>query len=220
MATTGTRAPLLLLATSSLAMLWALRKRRRPYMVKRCYEMVDEINARDPRVDAKSGLPQDLVYGLHMTQQLESFLPNSSDALKVAARAQHVGRHLVPRTQFPEGKLGYHQWRRHLYARHAETAVGIMRRVGGFNEEEMAIVNKILRKDDIKGDENVQAVEDVACLVFLRDTFSDFSAKHEDDKMVDILQKTWEKMSQRAKDAALKLEFNEASKELLKRALS
>jgi hypothetical protein len=45
----------------------------------------------------------------------------------------------------------------------------------------------------------------VACLVFLEHYFADFASKHERDKLIDIVRKTWAKMSPAGRAAALEL---------------
>jgi tRNAThr (cytosine32-N3)-methyltransferase len=55
-----------------------------------------------------------------------------------------------------------------------------------------------------------QALEDAACLVFLENEIEDFAAQHADypeAKFVDILRKTWKKMSPAAQAAALGLKL-------------
>ena len=64
-----------------------------------------------------------------------------------------------------------------------------------------------------------QTLEDAAALTFLDWDFAEFSAKTDEDKMVDILRKTWEKMSGPGRGEAGKLKLGEREKGLLERAL-
>ena len=71
----------------------------------------------------------------------------------------------------------------------------------------------------IKRDPDVQTLEDVACLVFLRFYFSDFATQHDDGKLVRILRKTWRKMSVTAREAAAASPLDARSARLLELAL-
>lgn len=57
--------------------------------------------------------------------------------------------------------------------------------------------------------------EDVICLVFLEFYFEPFAKKYTEDKMIDIVQKTWRKMSEEGHEAALKLPLSEVSLSLV-----
>ncbi len=56
--------------------------------------------------------------------------------------------------------------------------------------------------------------------MFLENYFIDFSNRHEEAKIVDILRKTWTKMSDRGRDTALTLEMPPHARVLLKCALA
>ena len=93
-------------------------------------------------------------------------------------------------------------------------------RVAGYGEPCIARVQSLVRKERLKRDAEVQALEDVVCLVFLEHYFEDFAAKHSDEKVVDILRKTWGKMSEKGRDAALEIELPERASKLLNCALT
>jgi len=57
------------------------------------------------------------------------------------------------------------------------------------------------------------------CLVFLDYYFDDFSEKHSDEKVIDILQKTWRKMSDKGHEAALHLNYSDKNLILVKKAI-
>lgn len=166
----------------------------------------DAFNAADPNKLTVEGapVPKELHYARRMTAWLEKIAPGASDALKLAARAQHIGRWTSPRGDFPMDKAGYYKWRRALYAYHAETA-GKLLAEAGFDDITIARVGELLRKEKLKVDSDAQTLEDVACLVFLENFYTDFSRKHDDAKVIDILQKTWKKMSPAGHAAALDL---------------
>lgn len=166
----------------------------------------DAFNAADPNMLTVDGVavPKELHYARRMTAWLEKIAPNASPALRLAARAQHIGRWTSPRGDFPMDKASYYKWRRALYAYHAETA-GRLLAEAGFDDIAIARVGELLRKEKIKTDAEAQTLEDVACLVFLENFYTDFSRKHDDAKVIDILQKTWKKMSPAGHAAALDL---------------
>ena len=209
------------------AVVAARRRRRRrraekeqPPRLARLFDAVDALNAQDPRPDAGSGEPQELVYGRRMSARLDAFMPDAPDALRAACRAQHVARWRVPRAEFPPTRAGYLAWRKKLQRMHADVARELMTRVGGFSEEEMETVRSVLCKEDIKGDPLGQALEDVAALVFLEFYLGGFSSQQDREKMVSILRKTWLKMSDAGHAAALRLDLPGAQLELVRAALA
>lgn len=54
-------------------------------------------------------------------------------------------------------------------------------------------MERLIRKEDLKSNEETQVLEDVACLVFLDDQFEEFEKGVEEEKMLGILRKTWGK---------------------------
>ena len=86
-------------------------------------------------------------------------------------------------------------------------------------EEEIARTGSLLRKERLKQDADAQTLEDVICLVFLRYEAEAFIAKHDDDKVRDILAKTAKKMSARGLAAAGSVAMGDRLKRLLGRRL-
>lgn len=189
--------------------------------LERALEAFDRINAQDPRRECVDGLeePKELLYARRMSDTLARLAPGASEPLQLAVRAQHIARWQIPRDTFPAGRTGYKQWRTRLMEHHAELAAGVLREVG-YDDATVGRVTQLIRKQGIKRDADVQTLEDVACLVFLQDYFDDFAAEHDDDKLVDILQKTWVKMSEPGQQAALALPLGERARRLVERALS
>ena len=62
----------------------------------------------------------------------------------------------------------------------------------------------LLRKEGIKRDPDVQALEDVICFAFLRYYFADFAADKDPDHLLKIVEKTARKMSVEGRAKALK----------------
>ncbi|MGO1535022.1 MAG: DUF4202 domain-containing protein, partial [Halomonas sp.] len=133
-------------------------------------------------------------------------------------RAQHLQRWLVPRAEYPEGRVGYLTWRRDQSIRAGDTTAQLMLEAG-YSDKDANRAAKIIGKKGLGRDADVQALEDCACLVFLENYFADFSRKIEHDHMVRIVQMTWRKMSPRAHELALTLPMTDASLALVKEAL-
>jgi len=181
---------------------------------------VDALNADDPNKEqiGDQKIPGEQLYSRRMTEQLQVFCPDASDELRIAAHSQHVRRWVSPRSDYPDGKAGYYRWRTELGRMHADLAAQAMAEAG-YPEESRARVKKLLTKQGIKQDDEVQALEDVICLVFLQYYFKPFAARHPEEKVIDILQKTWAKMSPRGHKAALELALDPDSRWLLEKAL-
>jgi hypothetical protein len=184
-------------------------------------DAIDAANAGDPTEISVDGerRPAELVYGRRMTQALALLYPDAGEALQIATRAQHIRRWSVPRDTYPMDRTGYLRWRTDLKRRHADMAAEIMRETG-YGDAEIARVGSLIRKERLKQDAESQALEDVACIVFLQHYVDEFAAKHDDDKLIAILRKTWVKMSPHGHDAALRLTLSPRVAQLVGRALA
>ncbi|WP_415716060.1 DUF4202 domain-containing protein [Roseibium sp.] len=160
--------------------------------ISQALEAIDAANAADP--NQEDGTPVAQLYGQRMSSELERLFPNAGDVLKIAARGQHIERWILARSTYPEGRAGYHAWRRDLAKHHAERVGAIMQDTG-YSDDEIAQAGQMLRKEGIKRNEDIQALEDVICFVFLKWYFAPFAAKHSDEKVLGIVQKTARKMS-------------------------
>jgi hypothetical protein len=162
---------------------------------------IDAANSADPHLNAE-GRPVERVYGEHMSAELARLFPDASEHLRIAARGQHVERWMLTRDSYPEGRAGYLAWRAEQARRHAARVDGFMAEAG-YGEEDRARVATLLRKEGIKRNPEMQALEDVICFVFLRWTFADFAAKHPEEEILRIVSKTARKMSPEARARAL-----------------
>lgn len=190
--------------------------------LEQAIQFIDQANRKDPNREVSNGreYPKELLYSERMSAWLLKLRPDASDLLQIAARAQHIRRWVVPRTQYPKTRVGYLEWRTGLYSFHAENAGEIMARCG-YDPESIDKVKRILRKRGLKKDPNAQLIEDIACLVFLESYFSDFLKDYGDeDKIIDIVQKTWKKMSPEAHEAALGINFPEHVAAIVQKALA
>ena len=177
----------------------------------RAIKRFDAANAEDPD-------EEELIYAQRMSEWLEKLAPDASESLKLAARSQHIRRWEIPRDLYPMNRAGYHRWRNELAAFHAKVAGEILREVG-YDEPTVGRVQSLLKKERLKEDPEAQLLEDVICLVFLQHYFPDFAKKHEEEKVVGILRKTWRKMSERGHEAALKLPLAANERNLIEKAL-
>jgi uncharacterized protein DUF4202 len=174
-----------------------------PERFTKAMQRFDAANAEDPHLERVDGVPypKELLYAQRMTTWLERFAPNASEALRLAARCQHIRRWVIPRSDYPMDRRGYLQWRTALAKFHAETSAEILRQVG-YDEAFVARVQSLIRKEGLNRDPEVQCLEDVICLVFLESYCADFAMSHDAAKILPIIQKTWEKMSPAGREAA------------------
>jgi len=193
---------------------------RDPQRLDAALRRFDEENARDPNVERVASVahPRELIYAQWLTEWVLKLSPDASEALRLAARCQHLCRWMVPRASYPMTRAGYLKWREGLKHFHAQKAGEILREVG-YPEEVIARVQSLNLKKDLAQDPEVQVLEDALCLVFLEHQFGDLARKTTDDKMVNALQKAWKKMSPAAQVLALKLSFSPQQQALLGRAL-
>ena len=181
----------------------------------------DLANSADPnQVEWNSkNWPKELLYSQRMSEMLMSFEPEASEPLKLAARCQHICRWTVPRDDFPMDRKGYHTWRNKLKTFHANKASKILGQLG-YDEKTIEEVSLLLNKKKLKTNPDSQALEDVACLVFLRYYLNDFALEQEEAKVIDILRKTWNKMSNRGQELALQQSLSSNVNRLLSIALA
>lgn len=184
----------------------------------------DAANAQDPNQENFQGktYPKELLYAERMTAMLAQFAPDATEAVQLAARSQHICRWKSPRNAYPMDGVGYKQWRTDLYKFHGETAAAIMREVG-YDDDMIARVQALLRKEKLKVNPQTQMLEDVAGLVFLQHYLADFVSKYshyEEEKLLGILRKTWRKMSDNGHAVALNLDYTPEILAVIQKALA
>jgi hypothetical protein len=187
----------------------------------RARESIDAAHAADPK-HAADGRPAELVYADRMETWVGKLVPDASSVLRLAARCQHLERWSVPRTTFPMDRPGYLQWRKSLYKKQSERARELLLQAGvAAAEADEAVV--WVSKTGLKTNAGTQALEDAACLVFLENEIEAFAAQHADyprEKFIDILRKTWKKMSPAGQQAALGLKLPPAIAALVQEAVA
>jgi hypothetical protein len=179
---------------------------------------IDAVHAEDPDKDA-SGRPKELLYAQRMSAWLEKLAPDPPEPLRLAVRCQHLRRWAIPRARYPEGKVGYLRWRKEESLAHAALAGEILQHAG-YDAETVKRVQSLVKKERIKHDPEAQALEDVTCLVFLEHELEAFAAKHPDDKVIDILRKSWAKMSAAGQREALGLQLAPHLRAIVGKALA
>jgi len=169
--------------------------------------LIDAANAEDPNTESVEGRewPKELLYSHRMSDILQRYTPGADEAQRLAIRAQHIQRWKSPRNAYPMDRQGYHQWRTGLYKFHADTVAALLVRAG-YGEEVIERVKQAVGKRALKLNADTQLLEDVAALVFIEYYMLAFAAKHpeyDEAKWLDIIRKTWKKMSGRAQQFAL-----------------
>ena len=180
----------------------------------------DAANAEDPNTEVVGGVerPRELVQAERRAAWVERLDPNASEALRLAARCQHIRRWQIPRRDYPEGRRGYLEWRAELARFHAAASRAILAEAG-YDEDVVAQVERINLKKGLRRDPDTQTMEDALCLAFLEHELAAFAEKHDEAKVVAVLHKTWKKMSDPAKREALDLPLPAPLRALVERAL-
>ncbi|MDP2810649.1 MAG: DUF4202 domain-containing protein [Rhodocyclaceae bacterium] len=192
---------------------------------KQCFEraiaLFDAANAEDPNQD--EGQPKELLYAKRMTGMIGRYAPDASEVAQLAVRAQHIKRWTVPRSSYPMTKEGYYAWRTGLYKFHADTSGDLMQQAG-YDETMIERVKAAVGKRGLKVNPDTQMLEDVTDLVFIEHYMLGFAGQHaeySEEKWLDIIRKTWNKMSDAAHRYALSgaLKLPEALLPLINKAV-
>ena len=181
---------------------------------------IDAENEADPNNEIYQDVtyPKELLYSDRMYESLMNFHPSASEAVQIATKAQHICRWKMPRESYPMDRAGYLKWREDLKKFHAKTTAEILTKAG-YDKTFIDRVSFLIEKKLLKKDEETQLLEDVICLVFLEFYFDTFASKHDTEKMKNIIQKTWNKMSDKGHQEALKINLSPENLQLIKDAL-
>lgn len=184
-------------------------------------QRIDRLNSQDPNTEVIKGVPQprELVYAQRLTDWVLRLRPDASEALRIAARGQHVRRWTIPRQRYPRTRQGYLQWRETLKVFHAQTVGELMNAVG-YPEPMIARVQRLMSKKDLAADPQTQTLEDALCLVFLETQFEEMHRKTPDATLREVLRKAWKKMSESARAIAQQLPLKEEAKAFLRESLA
>ena len=176
-------------------------------LYERTVALIDAANAEDQRMDHDAGkpVPRELLYGQRMADMIGRFAPEADAEMKLAVRGQHIQRWKTPRDSYPMTREGYLQWRTGLYKFHAET-VGRLMQEAGYDEASIERARQAVGKRGLKVNPDTQLLEDVTDLCFIEHYMLEFAGQHaeySEEKWLDIIRKTWKKMSPRAHEFAL-----------------
>lgn len=185
------------------------------------FAAIDAANAADPNTVSYGGeeQPKELCHSRLATEWLDRLAPEATEAQRLAARAHHLRRWEIPRDSYPKDRAGYLRWRTELGRFHAEETAKLLEEAG-YDAETIERVKAIIRKRNLKGDPEVQTHEDVLCLVFLSTQLDMLAADLETDKLIEVLAKSLNKMSEEGRQQALRLSLNNAQRGILARALT
>ena len=191
-----------------------------PQRFEAAFRRFDEENARDPNRETAEGVarPRELLYAQRLSDWVSRLQPDASEALRLAARCQHLCRWEIPRQSYPMTRAGYLQWRATLKKFHAQKAGDTLRELG-YPDETIRRVQDLNLKKYFPDDPESRVLEDALCLVFLQYQLADLAARTKEDKTINALQKSWQKMTAAARAEALKLNYGTREKALLERAL-
>lgn len=181
----------------------------------------DEANAQDPNLETAEGQPspRELLYARRLSDWVIRLAPDASEALRLAARCQHLRRWEVPRDTYPTDRAGYLRWRRDLRQFHARLSAEILADVG-YDTPLIDRVRSLNLKENLGQDPELQILEDALCLVFLQFQFADLATRTDEQKMVNAVRKSWAKMSAAGHAAALSLSYGPTEQRILNQALA
>lgn len=184
------------------------------------FAAIDAANADDPNtIDVRGARRlKEQVHAEMAVEWIRRLVPSPSDALLLAARAHHVRRWEIPRSSEPDGRAGYLKWKRRLQQHHADVAGGILRDVG-YDDAAIERVQSLVKKERLKSDPEVQALEDALCLVFVETQFTALTAQLGEDHMVEVVAKTLRKMTPAGREAALAMPLDDESLRIVTKAL-
>ena len=184
------------------------------------FAAIDAANADDPNmIDVRGAArPKEQAHAEMAVEWIRRLVPSPSDALLLAARAHHVRRWDIPRSSEPDGRAGYLKWKRRLQQHHADVVASILEGVG-YDDVTIERVRSLVKKERLKSDPDVQALEDALCLVFVETQFTDLTAQLGEDHMVEVVAKTLRKMTDAGRQAAMALPLDVESLRIVTKAL-
>ena len=183
-------------------------------------ERFDAENALDPNLENDGGVrhPRELLYARRLTEWVLKLAPAASESLRLAARCQHICRWMIPRETYPMTRPGYLRWRSDLKQFHARKSAQILREAG-YGEELIEKVRDLNLKKNFPAEAESRILEDALCLVFLEHQLAGLARKTASDKIINAVQKSWQKMTPAARERALALPLGMEEMRMIERAL-
>jgi hypothetical protein len=190
-----------------------------PELYKVATDEIDKVHSEDAKqeTDGEIVYPAELLYSKRMLSILDMVSPGSSYAMKLAVQCQHFQRWGVPRSDYPYDRRGYHQWRRAAMEYQLQLTQALFSRID-MDEEDIQWIVTALREQENKRNPDGRIIMDTECLVFLKWYMTPFSAKHENEKVLDILKKTMLKMSSNGVSLISNLDLPISTKQMLEQA--
>lgn len=171
---------------------------------------IDAANADDPATLLVNGaaLPKEQTHAEMMTRWVLRLAPDASEELRLAARAHHLRRWMVPRSSFPAGRGAYLRWRRALHHVHAELAAAILE-ARGYDRASVERVHALIAKEPLlaQGDAEAQTLEDALSLVFFETQLDGVLSDLDERQQRRVIARTWRKMSPPAREALRALDL-------------
>src|SRR5258706_4786347 len=179
------------------------------------------MNSADPNRGEFEGAnyPRELIYARWLSEWVSRISPAPSEELRLASRCQHLCRWMIPRSSYPMTRPGYLRWREELKKFHAEKAGAVLRDLG-YPKSTIQRVQSLNLKKSFPADAESRVLEDALCLVFLEHQLADLADKTSDDKVINALKKSWDKMTPQAHAIAKSLKFELRENRLIETALA
>jgi hypothetical protein len=118
----------------------------------------------------------------------------ASEAVQLAVRAHHLRRWAIPRSSYPEGRSGYHRWKKAQRDALAASFHEVLAPLG-VDDAVIGRAAQLASRVGLGTDPETQLVEDAACLVFCEIDLADVLAQIGPDKTAEAIRKTLPKMS-------------------------
>ena len=181
---------------------------------------IDEANEGDPTRVVVRGVESPLaqVHGTLAAEWVADLHPDADETWLLAARAHHLRRWELPRSDYEAGRAGYLKWKRDQRKRHA-TDVGELLASLGYEQPTIERVQALVRRDNLAVDAGSQAIEDAACLAFVETQLADVARKLDRAHLIDVLRKTAKKMTPAGAAAIARIPLDEPERALLAEAL-
>ncbi len=182
---------------------------------------IDAANAGDPFTLEYEGRlrPKEQLHAELMTGWILQLRPDAGEELLLAARAHHVKRWLVPRSEFPPGRQPYLRWRQAMHAVHAALAASILEPLGYPRSQLRRIEELIAKQSDRARDADAQALEDALSLVFFQTQLDATLPDLDEAQARRVLGRTWRKMSAEGRAAARALPLSDAGRAAMRAAI-
>ena len=182
---------------------------------------IDAANEDDPFTLDYDGetRPKEQLHAELMTEWVQRLRPDADEALLLAARAHHVKRWLIPRSEFPPGRRSYLRWRQALHAVHAALAASLLEPLGYSRAELQRVEDLIAKRPDRAQDADAQALEDALSLVFFQTQLDATLPGLDEAQARRVLGRTWRKMSADGRDAVRGLPLSDAGRAAIRTAI-